>query len=192
LDWVEWLSRRTGRSKSALAVGAGRSENALTRLAERDGGLLDSLTIRLLCEFTGMPGPDRYLQPGAAGLVDEAAPFEAETADRASVEMVRTALADRPLAKAWQLRTRALESAGLLVGDIVIADSGATPIGGDTVCAQVHDMRTGKAEIIFRLFEPPYLITASNDPALRRPMLIDNERVVVVGPITESFRSRRR
>lgn len=193
IAWLEWLRVKTGKSLAALARDAGRSHNLLTRkLAE--GGLLSTSTIELLMESTALPGPDTYLLPSAAGFSDEAVAYDpgAKDNDPVLARMIEQALKGRPSAAPWHLRTRALEGAGYLAGDIVITDAAEMPNAGDAVCAQVYDVRSGNAETVFRLFEPPYLISASTESTLRKPLLIDNERVIVIGAITHSFRSRRR
>lgn len=193
LDWVEWLRVRTGQSLSELAEGAGLSNNTLTRLRQRESALLDALSVRMLCEYTGLPGPDLYKLGHTSGFAEEAEPFDAATSDLqpAMTAFTRLMLKERPDAASWLLKTRALEGLGYMQGDLVITDARVQPRAGDAVCAQVVDLRTGAAETVFRVYEPPYLIAHSSDPALRKPLLIDNERVIVMATVTESLRTRR-
>ena len=193
--WLNWIGERTGKSDTALAKDAGQSENTLTRFRSREGAVLSGLTIRLICELTGLPGPETYLLPNTGGLSEEAAPFHAAIAkgDDAMVgRLVAHALRDRGNAAPWVLKSRAIEGAGYLPGDILISDAAVLPQAGDIVCAQIYDLRSGSAETVFRLYEPPYLISASNETLLRKPLLVDNERVIVMGTVTETFRPRRR
>jgi hypothetical protein len=195
MAWLDWLGQRTGKSDTALAKEAGQSENTLTRFRSRDGAVLSGLTIRLICELTGLPGPETYLLPNSAGFSEEAAaykPGSAKGEDGLIAKMVAQAIKDRPNAAPWVLKSRAIEAAGYLPGDILIADATVMPQAGDIVCAQVYDLRAGTAETVFRLYEPPYLISASNESALRKPLPVDNERVIVMGTVTETFRPRRR
>lgn len=194
LDWVEWLRVRTGETLSDLAEHAGLSSNTLTRLKQRDGALLDALSTRMLCEYTGLPGPELYKLGHTSGFTEEATRFEASApgADAMAVAMVKLATKDRSDAAPWVLKTRALEGIGYMLGDLVITDSHVQPRAGDAVCAQVVDLRTGAAEIVFRVFEPPYLIASNTSASLRKPLLIDDERVIVMGTITESLRLRLR
>lgn len=190
--WVDWMLVRTGKSDASLAKEAGLNVNYLYR-KRADGTVLGATQIRMLAEHYGLPGPDTYQLPGASGLSDEGAPYDASAPgnDPFLKHMIEFALKGRPNAAPWVLKTRALESAGYLVGDIVISDQAAAPNAGDAVVAQVYDIKSGVAEFVFRIFEAPYLIAASSDPALRKPLLVDNERVIVMGVITQSFRSRR-
>jgi hypothetical protein len=68
-------------------------------------------------------------------------------------------------------------------GDTVLVDLSTPPKAGEPCCAQVYDWRGGKAETVMRLFEPPYLVAATFDANLRKPLLVDSERVVVKGLI---------
>lgn len=193
LDWVEWLRVRTGQSLSELADGAGLSSNTLTRLKQRESALLDALSVRMLCEYTSLPGPDLYKLGHTQGFAEEASRFDGHAAsnDPAASAFVKLILKDRPDAAPWWLKTRALEGLGYMLGDLVITDAKVQPRAGDAVCAQVYDIRSGSAETVFRVFEPPYLISFQSDPSLRKPLLIDNERVIVMGTVTESLRVRR-
>jgi len=87
----------------------------------------------------------------------------------------------------WVMKSRALEHAGYLPGDILIVDLNAKPQDGDAVCAQIYD-RNGKTETAFRIYEYPFLIAASADPDLRRPVLVDNERASIRGVVMASIR----
>jgi hypothetical protein len=58
------------------------------------------------------------------------------------------------------------------------------------VCAQVYDMG-GRAKTVFRIFEHPFLVAASIDPSLHRPLLIDNRAIMVRGVVVASMRPRR-
>lgn len=193
LEWVEWLRARTGKSLSDLAEGAGLSSNTLTRLRTRESALLDALSVRMLAEYTGLPGPELYKLGHTAGFAEEAEKFETAgqaSADPVTMAVIKLALKDKPNAAVWRLKTRALEGQGYMQGDLVITDATVAPKAGDAVCAQVYDVRTGAAETVFRVFEPPYLIANTSDSALRKPLLIDNDRVIVMATVTHGFRRR--
>jgi SOS-response transcriptional repressor LexA len=92
----------------------------------------------------------------------------------------------------WTLKSRALESAGYLPGDILLVALGETPVAGDIVCAQIYDWNAGKAQTVFRLFQPPYLIAATTEASLLRPHVVDDEKVVIKGVVMNSLRGRPR
>lgn len=194
MAWLDWVGSRTGKSDTALAKEAGQSENTLTRFRSRDGAVLSGLTIRLICELTGLPGPETYLLPSSAGFSEEATAYKLPAKHEPETliaRMVALAIRDRSNVSTWILKSRSIEAAGYLPGDVLISDASVAPMAGDIVCAQIYDLRQATAETIFRLYEPPYLISASNESALRKPLLVDNERVIVMGTVTETFRPRR-
>lgn len=88
----------------------------------------------------------------------------------------------------WTLKTRALELAGYLPGDVVLVDLNAEPEDGDVVLAQHYDLKT---ETIFRLYNKPYLVAAAVDRVPRPPLLVDDRRVMIRGVIVASFRQRK-
>ena len=190
--WVDWLLSKTGKTDATLAKEAGLAVNYLYR-KRADGTVLGATQIRMLMDHWGLPGPDTYLLPGAAGLSDEGALYDPGSAavDDVTKQMIAIALKGRPNAASWHLKTHALQGEGYQPGDILIADAAVPPQARDVVVAQVYDLKTGTAETVFRVLEPPYLVAASTDPALRRPLLVDNERVIVTGTVTQSFRVRR-
>lgn len=191
MAWVDWINEKTGLKDSALALKAELPVNAIYR-KRTDGRPLNAVQIRAISDATGLPGPDTYQIAGHAGLAEEAAAYDAaKDVDPITARMVEAALKSRPNAAPWRLKTRAIEGAGYLIGDVVITDPTVAPMAGDAVCAQVYDIRTGTAETVFRIYEAPYLVAVTSDPALRKPMLVDDERVVVRGTVTQSFRARR-
>lgn len=94
----------------------------------------------------------------------------------------------------WTVRDRALDLAGFLLGDRILLDQAQPPRAGDAVIAQVYGTeQTNRlsAETRLLLYEPPFLVTRSTDPTQTlKPLLVDNERVVVMGPIIRLVRDR--
>jgi transcriptional regulator with XRE-family HTH domain len=193
--WLEAVLAQTGDTPTGIARRASIAQSTVTRfLNDPDGPMLTLRTISKIAHATGIapegfsaPLPD--LQPSGPAEA-EATPFAAggpgESGELAAA--VRALTVGRNAADAWRLRTHALAYAGYLPGDIVIVDLGLIPSSGDVVCAQHYAWSSGTAETIFRLYEPPYLVTASSDPALRRPLVVDSERVVIKGVVTAMLR----
>lgn len=91
----------------------------------------------------------------------------------------------------WRVQSRVLELAGLLPGDVVLADSTITPMRGDVVVVQIIDMQTGSARTRLRQYQPPYVMTATMDQkAFEQPLFVDNERVRIWGTMVKSLRVR--
>lgn len=72
--------------------------------------------------------------------------------------------------------------AGYLPDDIVVVDHNRRDAkAGQVVVANLHDWSLEKARTIIRLYEPPYLVAASADPAHRKPVLVDHNQVMIMG-----------
>jgi hypothetical protein len=192
--WVREVARKMGLSVSDLAVKAGFADVTLTRfLNSKDyRGLLSALTIERIKRFANVPGPDEVSLEEIPGVVlGEGAKTDAASlrSARPSVAaMIEAALKGRANAQAWQLASSTLESLGYFRGDILISDASAHARVGDLVVAQVTESGS-QPEFVFRILEPPYLIGTARDQD-RRVLPIDNKRVIVIGPITESIRAR--
>ena len=72
--------------------------------------------------------------------------------------------------------------------DIVIVSLNEPPKPGSVICAQSYRWSEGRAETIFRIYEPPYIVAATRDTTLRRPMLVDNDRVIIKGVVIAQLR----
>lgn len=190
-DWLRQITARTGLSPSDLAEKAGMSDVTLTRLLNSESytGTLSSLNIEKIKRFTGLPGPEEALAPARPS--GEGQPFQPRAERSPHDRAVEATLDGRAGAKAWELLTDALRTLGLLPGDIVIADAAERAKAGDLVAAQLTDPKTGEAEVVFRVLEPPYLIGVANDPATRTPIPINDTTAIVIGPVTEMLRVRR-
>lgn len=119
----------------------------------------------------------------------DAQPFDLPAGDDPAARAVAAAKSKFGNLDPWVLQTRALEAAGFLPGDILIVDLNERAVDGDVVCAQVYD-RMGNAETVFRLLERPFLLTATLDRRPVKPLLIDNEQIVLRGVVVASIRPR--
>jgi len=90
----------------------------------------------------------------------------------------------------FRIQSRSMEAADILPGDVITVALNREPKPHDIVCAQVFDPATAEAQTLFRWFEPPYLVAGSTTTSLRKPLLIDDEFVVVRGPAIGLFRQR--
>ena len=105
--------------------------------------------------------------------------------ETASVSTLPRALGMAPEAlerlHVWTLDSPALEGAGLRRGDVLLVDRDRTPAPGDIVCAAL--LGAGRSQTVFRLYQPPFLLTANLDETLRDPLLIDRARVRIDGVV---------
>lgn len=192
--YLETVRARTGLSYSEIGRRSGVSPSTITRFmnAASYEGTMATLTISQIAEKVGVPATAAALGTAMDGVAEsEAEPYVAAVSSspvEAALEALRRG---RNAADPWVLRTRALEDAGYLPGDLVIVDLGASAVAGDAVCAQVYDWEKRRAETVFRIFEEPYLVGASRDPAFRKPLLVDGKAVVIKGVVTDLLRPRR-
>jgi hypothetical protein len=188
-EYVRLVVEHMRKPPTRIAKDLGIAPSTLTRqLNAPDGSTatLHARTLRKLQDYSGIPplyGGDPSVPPAARGFGEDAVPFDAKGADPAVSAALKALIGGRKAADPWTIRTRALERIGFLPGDIVIVDLGRRPEAGDAVCAQVYDWRRAAAETVMRLYEPPYLVAASLDEGLRRPLVVDNEQVVIKGVV---------
>lgn len=186
-SWLLDVMRRTGLKPTPLAKAAGLAPSTLLRaLDEANPATLERRTIDKIVASLGVPPPKLY----GGG--------EASPAGFAEGELTQIPAGGEgpagPLGNTegeWIIRTRALELAGYLPGDLVIADSAVPPRARDVVVAQEIDHLRGSAETRLRIYDPPYLVTETADPAAKRkPLLVDGDRVAIWGPVVRSLRLR--
>lgn len=193
LNWIRAIMRLKGWSQTELARAAGIDPSTLSRFIRdvNSGARLNTLTIEKIEALGVLPAFETERVARPPGLAEqEAAPFMHETADPVVKLAVNALKGGRNGVDPWLMHSRALEHEGYLPGDILIVDLNAAPRDGDVVCAQVYD-RLGEAETVMRIWHHPFLTAASGDPSVRRPLLVDNERVVLRGVVIASFRPRR-
>ena len=183
-DYLRRVIAHTRKPPTRIAKEVGVAASTLTRLLKEDSNTtLHARTITRLQEYSGMSffGGDPSAPGIFRGLAEDAVPFDAKDADPDLLAAIKALVGARKAADPWTIRKPALEQRGYLPGDIVIVDLGRRAEAGDAVCAQVYDWRRGTAETVMRVYEPPYLVAASFDEALRRPLVVDNEQVIIKG-----------
>ena len=89
---------------------------------------------------------------------------------------------------AWRLKSHHLALAGYLPGDILIVEHKVMPASGQPACVQVHAWEAQRSETLFRIYHHPYVVGASTNPDDLKPLLIDDDRVVITGRVAGSLR----
>jgi SOS-response transcriptional repressor LexA len=178
----------TNTPPTTLARRVGVAPSTLTRALNdpHHATALRASTLEALERFSGIPFSDA---PIRAMREPEAVPYDAAQTPRELREQVGTLATASNSVTIWTLRSRALEGLGYLPGDILIVDLNAEARRGDIVCAQIYDWPRMKAETVFRLCEPPYLVAATSERELLAPRLID-KNVGLKGPVLLSVRGR--
>lgn len=196
-DFVKRVVEHTGTPPTRIATDIKVAPSTLTRLLnEPDNGkaTLRATTIAKLEAYSGLTAPTLESPDGVvpvSGPREDALPFDLRDGDDSVAAAIKAVVGTRKTIEPWTMRSRALECAGYMPGDVVLVDLSTMPRVGEPACAQVRNWRGGTAETIFRLLEPPYLVAATFDATLRKPLLVDDDRVIVKGLILpHRFRPR--
>lgn len=196
-SYIERVMQRTGWSQTELAARAGLDPSTLSRFlaSAGTGRALRSTTIRKIEAVAGIPLRESDEEPGvtqpAAGVFAEQEAEPLDASRRPSLRaVIETLSMGRGNVDPWVLKGTALEGAGYRAGDILLVALGETPLAGDVVCAQVYDWAAARAETVFRLFQPPYLVAACFDPKLMRPLVVDGAKVAIRGVVVTTIRGR--
>ena len=165
-------SRGTGEHRpfaTALAAKARLAQPTITTFLNKAGvaHALSARTVAAIESATGMRyGPN----PRPAGFREsEATPLD-PAGMGADLDFVAAATAGQPGVDPWALRSRALETAGVLAGDILIVDLNAQPRGGDIVCAQIYDWARSRAETASGSGNRPILSRRRSIPSSARSL----------------------
>lgn len=194
IAWVKAVQTYLGISTTALAKRAGLVPSTLQRPISDPNwtGMLSGRTMARIAEVAGLKPLE--FPPRMRGLAEaDAAPFQFDDRDAVNDNFNRAArelIKGRNGRDAWIMKSYALELAGVLPGDVLIVDMNLTPKPRDIVCAQIYDWSGTKTETIFRLFDPPYLLTHSVRTGIEKPITVDNSTVIIKGVVDMVLRSR--
>lgn len=183
-QWLQAILARTGETPSALARRAGLATTTLTRfMNDPDAPMLGLRSIAKIAEAAGA-GPVGVPVTGVAPLTvppPEAAPYHDTGADPVMHNGIAAMIRAQNDLEPWISQSEMLAAAGVLPGDVLLVDPAARPATGDIVRATLTAWQ--QTEIVFRLYEPPYLLPAALDPRRRKPLLIDQDRVRITGTV---------
>ena len=195
LAWVRAVLAHLGVSATELARRAKLAPSTLQRpLNDPEWDkMLSGRSMAAIAEVAGLrplefPNRVRGLAEAEATKYDFNLSSDAsDNFDRAVREMCQ----GRNGRDAWLMRGYALELSGIMPGDVLIVDMNIQPAQDDIVCAQIYDWSGTKTETVFRLFDPPYLVTHSVRAAREKPLAVDNSTVVIKGVVSTVMRNRR-
>lgn len=191
--WLEDVIHRTGLKPTPLAKAAGLAPSTLLRaLDEENPGSLERRSIEKIVQKFNVPPPTMFGQPAASAPTRASGFGEPELVALVDDAPERVGGMLKSTQGEWVIKGRALELAGYLPGDVVRADSAIPPRSRDIVVAQIVDPKLGTAETILRVYEPPYLVTETADPAARRkPLPVDGDTVSIWGVVILAVRARK-
>lgn len=192
-NWVRALADHTGLAPSALAKRAGMSGSTVTRfLASDDDSMLSTDKIAMLAKLAGVKPLEFPNRRGAFSDAD-AEPYEAPDVLNAidgSVRAIRELCAGRNGRDAWRMKSAVLDMTGIMPGDVIIVDLNKKPKSGDLVCAQVYDWRADRADTIMRMYDAPFLVSQSHTMPSTKPLMVDDDTVMIKGVIDAVLRIR--
>lgn len=182
---------KTGWSQSDLASRAGLDPSTLSRFLtkDREGHALRASTIQRIAKASGFAF-DKIPKTHQEGLAETEADPYVFNLDDPLADAIHALRSRGRNIDPWILKNRALESSGYRPGDILLVGLSETPHVGDVVCAQIYDWKKGQAETVFRLYQPPALISSTTIESLQTPYLLADTSVVVKGVVLHSLRSR--
>lgn len=189
--WIEAILQRTGWSRNRLAIEAGVSPSTITDIFSDRKHTTSTSTIAKIERATGMPlraatgGQDRA---GGARFAEPEAVYLAADSDADGMASHLPVTGEQAI---WRLSSLAIQLIGCLPGDLLLVDPAVSPRAGDVICVQIYDLERGSAETVFRVYEPPYALTRTAVPYFEpKPLLIDQERVVIWGTVIAVTRWR--
>ncbi len=193
--WLRAILEHTGLTAHSLALKAGLSHTTLRRPLNEPGWklALSAKTIAAVADAVGLrpmqyPGRSQgFSAPEATRYVfDTAADAIGGNMDRAVRELTRGRNGRDP----WEIKGYGLELAGILPDDIVIVDLNMQARAKDIVCVQLYQWAANRAETVFRLYDPPFIVTHSLRLPNEKPQLVDNDSVVIKGVVDGLLRRR--
>jgi transcriptional regulator with XRE-family HTH domain len=197
-NFVLEVLAETGWSQTDLAKRAGLDPSTLSRFLSNpdDRHLLRPNTMRRIERVVGRshsrPAGNNFPlhHSGTEGFA-EAEQVPSQGGASGVVELLVAQLSsDGHPVDAWVLKSRALELAGYRPGDTVFVRLGESALKGDVVCAQIYDWQQRRAQTVFRIFDPPFLLAATTDLELMKPHEIKSENVAIKGVVLHSLRNR--
>lgn len=184
-DWLVAVARHMNLSPSQLALNSGMAASTLTRYLNDKTNTVGVTqgTVEKVARYSGFR-PNQLPGRGRAGLVEpDSIPLAQD--DTVWPKWVLSAIEAVKNGKngieAWVMKGAALDSLGILPGDIVIIDQNSRPKSGDIVLAQIIDPLAGTAETVLRFYQAPFITSHSMRLGPQRPEQVDEERVAIVG-----------
>lgn len=201
-DRLKRLREEKGLSQKELADLIGTSNQQISRLEKGQVRLNTDWMHRLADALSIDPAvflmevaSESHAPETATGFAESAElfAFTPPPAEKSRYDKIVDALypGNHPGAALFAVKSRALDLAGLPPESFVIVDLNLiTPTPGQIVCLQLYDWKDETAQTILRIYEPPYLLARSTDPAYAHPYRYDQENVTIKGTVIASFKEQ--
>lgn len=187
--WLMGLLKRYDLTATELARRAELNPSTLTRFLQpggREGHELSARTIRKIKDSLHLADQSTNSVSGAS-IQPEARLITNTDQLPAEIQVAARALTTgRNGVDLWHIQSAGLDPIRLARGDIAIVDLNAEPRSRDRVCAQIYDHPSGTASTVFRLWEPPYLLSGG----IGRPEVPDGRNVVIIGVVIATLTPR--
>ncbi len=195
LRYIQRVMSETGLKLSQIARMAKLSHTVLTRFFNDPDydGTLENLTIASIASATSIQAPRELLGGAGAEFREpdaEVFDYDLPGQDRVVSNAIHMLSENQPHIVPWQVKGRALEHMGWRAGDILLVDLNATPAAGDLVCVQIYDLSVMRAETVFRIYEPPFLVAVGPDPSTWKPLSETDRAVAIKGVVISTIRPR--
>lgn len=178
LDFLNRALSKTKYTPNKLALQAGVTPSTLSKfLAEKTDKLSDR-TITKLAQYARIEPPNTFSPHGkdVAPLASSAIALSNTTLDEDEFTLT--------------IQSDALDLLNILPGDLLTFQRTDRPAKGDIVCARLFDRRLGTSESIVRVYDPPFLYARSQNDIHAKPLIVDNENVLVVARLCKQVRVR--
>lgn len=188
-DWLAAVLAHYEITAYAFAKRSGVSKQQIGRyLKPEDGGSMPKLeTLTAMSNAApAIPLPAEFLPPSPT--VNAAADTQDDLMSVPANEC--PPLVPGRAQTVFRLASRALELPpyAYLPGDYVLIDAALEPRAGQVVMATTANFQ-GRSETVLRAYQPPFLVTATADPAVpRAPIYVDDARVKILGTVVASAR----
>jgi transcriptional regulator with XRE-family HTH domain len=195
--WLRTILKEKNLTPTALSREAGLSSTTLTRFLN-DEATKTVLSFRTIAKIAAWAG----VNPVGIAPVPPLQPPIVEVEARQITDLDEVKLTPRlkkslmcalgeAQFEAWEMQCGALEDVGIRAGDIIILNRDLLPERGDIVCAHVFVWSKGQSDLVFRVYEPPFLVSASRSFEIRKPYVVDGDTVRLHGVVTDVMRSLR-
>jgi hypothetical protein len=198
--WLLEVIAQTGLKATPLAKAAGLAPSTLLRaLDPKHPGSLETRSIEKIVNTFHVSPPEmfssRTRDDKLISVVGMTGHATSRRREKEVLEMGKDAVPELGATKdqfVYTLNTDAISTFGYLPGDIILVDTKVKGRTGDAVLGQMASPYGGVSELVLRLYDPPYLISGARAVSLyHKPLLIDNERVLVLGVVIKTMRLRK-
>ncbi|MDH7785058.1 hypothetical protein QBD01_001058 [Ochrobactrum sp. 19YEA23] len=191
--WIKAVADHLSLSPSRLALNSGSAASTVTRYLNDTSGTIGitQSTLEKIALYSGvpvhrLPGGDRH-NPAAdvIPLQDHSDPLP-EWVGKAAAAIVD----GKNGRDAWYVQGWALDLKGILPGDILVVDRQMRPKAGDVVLVRITDFTSGESEDVIRVYDMPFVLTHSAKLGIQKPLVVDDEKVAIVGVSIGTIRPR--